>query len=571
MKIKLVYLLLIAMLASDLTRAQSVDRQSSYDFNKRLGRGINYMAVKINKNVHDPYDFKLVRENHFTHIRLGSRLWQHYGPGPDYTIDPIKLQEYKNAVDWALDAGLMVVVDPIHYWRDYTDSDLPILKKLWEQLAGIFADYPVDMVAFEIMNEPESYEIDLKKIIHESLAIIRSFPGNQNRQVIVAGQAFSTRQALIDAFKNNLVFPIDDPNLIGTFHYYDPRPFSKQGAASNIFWAEEGDNDADWNITETAFDEVIEANNNWAEINNTHPLPIYNGEYGIDNGAPAADRLRWLWWVKNVSEERGFSHAIWNLYGDEPTSKGMGPFTSLEENNPPQRRLHQEVMEPYRSRVEFENLMAGEGSIVASNDEASNAQVIRVTGDLTNSTLEVKDFYIARSGNFYLNIRFKKDYDTPAAVTAMVVNDNSEIYNKSYELPYSNNWVYGVIPIKLNALRSNLKLTIDRGSGYPIFDFITVTKSPYNEFMHPGEILLLNEIDAVLSSATELALDQSYFYPNPATDTISIVGQCNQWQIFTANGQLVKAGKSHTVDVSTFKPGIYVLILDEKKHKLFIY
>ena len=88
------------------------------------------MASKINLNQHDPFDFQLIRENHFSHVRLGSRVWQYVGSSPNFTIDATKLQQYKNAVDWALAEGLMVIVNPIHYWRDYEDADLPMLIKM---------------------------------------------------------------------------------------------------------------------------------------------------------------------------------------------------------------------------------------------------------------------------------------------------------------------------------------------------------------------------------------------------------------------------------------------------------
>ena len=400
-------LVLVTLLAPmSIGLGQVINRDEAYNFNKNLGRGINFMAAKIERNQHDPYDFKLIRENNFMHVRIGSRLWQHVGTAPDFIIDATKLQEYKNAIDWALAEDLMVVVDPIHYWRDYTDADLPMLLKMWEQIATMLAAYPIDRVTFEIMNEPESYDIDLKAIIHQSLAVIRGISGNEKRIVIVAGQSFSTRQALIDAFDNNIVFPVDDPYLIGTFHYYDPRSFSKQGEAGNIYWAEEGDNDVDWEVAGLAFDEVVTANNNWAIRNSTVPLPIYNGEYGIDNGAPKPDRTRWLWWIKLKSEEREFSHAIWNLYGDTDTSKGMGPWTSTEIDDPTTRTLNQEVLDAYRNRYEMETGMLAGDLTVLNKADASNDSTIMFYGSADDS-LEISNVYIAKSGNYELSIRYK--------------------------------------------------------------------------------------------------------------------------------------------------------------------
>ena len=93
--------------------------------------------------------------------------------------------------------------------------------------------------------------------------------------VIICGDGFSTRQALIDEFDNNNI-PLDDNYLIGTFHYYDPFDFTKQGAADRtpgITWGSE----SEFQQVETHFDQVVTANNNWAARNNTRPLPIYLG------------------------------------------------------------------------------------------------------------------------------------------------------------------------------------------------------------------------------------------------------------------------------------------------------
>ena len=48
----------------------------------------------------------------------------------------------------------------------------------------------------------------------------------------------------------------------------------------------------------------------------TDPLPVYLGEFGVDNAAPPTDRKRWLAMVRMEAEARDFSWAHWNMYGD---------------------------------------------------------------------------------------------------------------------------------------------------------------------------------------------------------------------------------------------------------------
>ncbi len=552
--------------------AQLTQREEAYTFNKNLGRGVNFMAAKINQNQHDPYDFELIQENNFMHVRLGSRLWQHVGSEPDFIIDAAKLQEYKNAVDWALEANLMVVMDPIHYWRDYSDTDLPMLLKMWEQLATEFALYPKDRVTFEIMNEPESYEFDLKAVIHQSLAVIRDISGNEERIVIVAGQSFSTRQALIDAFDNNIVFPTDDQYLIGTFHYYDPRTFSKQGAAGNIYWAEEGDYDTDWDVSATAFDEVVAANNNWAERNATIPMPIYCGEYGIDNGAPKPDRTRWLWWIRMMSEERSFSHSIWNLYDDSETSKGLGPWTDTEKADPTTRTLNQGVLDSYRNRYEMES---GQyfGDISTVEKEGSSGNGTAMFYGSSGDSLKLSNIYIARSGSYELTLRYKITGSDSAIVTIHSKTLNGvEIESKTVKLPVmDNNWVSGVTSLNFQfGLDNQIVFELKKGDGFLHVDFTALTRGSFIEHIYPGseiELQLSEDINLFIGNKKQNSFS---IYPNPTSDSLKIIGDFESWYMINTQGKKVASGANHMINTAHLIHGIYFLIIDKEKYKVII-
>ena len=63
MRIVFWLVIFVLMMSSMLCRAQDGPREAAYDFNKKLGRGINFMASKINQNHHDPFDFNLIRNN----------------------------------------------------------------------------------------------------------------------------------------------------------------------------------------------------------------------------------------------------------------------------------------------------------------------------------------------------------------------------------------------------------------------------------------------------------------------------------------------------------------------------
>jgi endoglucanase len=350
------------------------ERRAAHELNRRLYRGNNFMASKAIQGEGAPEDYALMRESGFNHVRIGYKLDEFVSSVDNYQIPVTHLQEIQRLVDACLAEGLIAIIDPVHNWANgpgYTDNeaDRTKLRRIWEQVAAWFADYDLENVVYEIMNEPHDNaaqnDVDnVAKIIEIGLTAIRGAPGNEERIVIVCGDGFSTRQALIDSLDNGDI-PGDDPYLIGTFHYYDPRPFTKQGdSPETLSWG----SNAEFLETETKFDEVVAANNRFATRNNTEPLPIYLGEFGVDNAAPEADRTRWLSWIRMQAEARDFSWAHWNMYRNSASAKGMGPWTSTEKDDPTKRRFDPAPLEALVGFYEFEDGSRG-GGVASSSDE----------------------------------------------------------------------------------------------------------------------------------------------------------------------------------------------------------
>lgn len=561
---------LLFIMISWVSYAQTGNRTAAYEFNKKLGRGMNFMGSKINGGFHHPYDFELLRKNHFTHIRIGSRLWDNVGPAPNYTIDAAKLASYKNAVDWALNENLLVIVDPIHAWDTYNDADSTKLYKLWEQLATTFASYPKDKVAFEIINEPRNNNLNLKNMIKACLSRIRAVAGNQERIVIVSGQGFPTRVALINAFNNN-TFPANDDYLIGTFHFYDPKPFTKQGHFNNgvVNWADNGDNDPEWNDVPTKFQEVQTADSSWAVSHNTDPIPIYNGEYGVDNAAPQIDRARWLWWVRTISEKMGFSNAIWNMYGSSPSSKGIGPWTTLEKNNPTSRTLNQKILIPYHSRYESENAHSSTGNFSPENyNYSSGFLVLKSLGGSAGDIVIYDSINIFKSGNYDLTLRYINNGSQNVSLMLISLNSNNQLLD-SIELvlpPSTTSWNKITVNLPFQTgVNNKLHYRLTSSAQSFSMDYFAITYGAYYDNHFPAESVFLNIEDSYLGKTENISI-----FPNPAKDIVKIKGNFNKWELLSLNGQLIKSGNTKTINVQNSPAGLYFLKVDNKVIKLMI-
>jgi aryl-phospho-beta-D-glucosidase BglC (GH1 family) len=570
MKRRILLLIYVGVFLIQGSFAQSGDqnRQIAFEFNHKMGRGINLMAARISADQHHSYDFQLMRENHFNHCRIGGHLWDEnrgmVGGAPDFTIVPEQMQDYKNAVDWCLEQGLTAVLDPIHYWRDYSDADLPKLIRLWEQIAEEFADYPLDRVAFEVMNEPEA-GINLKHVIDSSLYAIRNAPGNEERIVILSGQGFSTRSALINAFNNNL-FPVDDPFIIGTYHYYDPRPFTKQADTGPVYWADGGDNDSEWEDVITAFTEVVDANASWSTRNNTPEIPVYCGEFGVDNGAPDADRKRWLWWIRTVAEDLNISMAHWNMYNDNASTKGIGPWTTFEQENPTERYLHADMVEVLLTFYEAEAADIIGNTLVSSDPVGYSGDGYM---DFANSNIDdgfiLNSVYSPRTGTYDVTLRYSNIESSEAIIKIRVYNNQDvlvdEISNiQLYATGGGDSWATISIPITFPTdVNTKIKVeAISNFTGLKVDNLCVAGNSFYDNLYPP--------IAEFPSSDSDVEMIPLKVYPNPVSTTLNFrVDKPVTVNVYAYTGinlysESVPSGEN-SIDMSHLLPGMYILEL----------
>jgi len=165
------------------------------------------------------------RQAGFATVRLPVRFSSHALATPPYTIDAAFMARVHHVVDANLAAGLNVIIDLHNYDELFTDPDGNTLRfaELWRQVAAEFRNAPSG-VWFELINEPHGAfnDTNLLAVLTPALAAVRAT--NPTRPVIIGGQNYSGIDSLA-----TVAFP-NDPNIVPTFHYYDPFDFTHQGA-----------------------------------------------------------------------------------------------------------------------------------------------------------------------------------------------------------------------------------------------------------------------------------------------------------------------------------------------------
>ncbi|THV29043.1 cellulase family glycosylhydrolase [Glycomyces paridis] len=192
-----------------------------------------------------------VKSQGFNSIRLPVTWEEYMGPGPDYTVDPARMERVAQVIDWALEQDLQVLLNVHHdswMWLNElsTDHDAVLAKyeALWTQIADRFKDYPAEL-SFESVNEPQftgaegeagdALTEELNLVFHE---LVRGSGGNNDDRLLVLPTLVTNAdQPRLDALKTT-IDGLDDPMVAATIHFYGFWPFSVNIAGFTSYNAE---------------------------------------------------------------------------------------------------------------------------------------------------------------------------------------------------------------------------------------------------------------------------------------------------------------------------------------------
>ena len=294
------------------TQAQAAPAPTA--FQSPFHRGVNVLG-------YDPYwtqggqrrfewrHFAEIRRGGFDFVRLNLQAFSHMDK--EYRLDPAWLAKLDDAVREAQKAGLGVILDE-HDFNKCSD-DVPgcrvQLNAFWSQVAPRFAGAPRN-VAFELLNEPHDKlnGEEWNRLLPDLLATVRK--SNPTRIVVVGPTHWNSLKDL------PLLRLPHDPNLLLTFHYYEPFHFTHQGATwageevkglHGVTWGSAADRAA----LASDFDEVVA----WSAKNHR---PVLLGEFGAydRSGTPVEYRAAYTAAARCAAERRGFSWAYWQFEGD---------------------------------------------------------------------------------------------------------------------------------------------------------------------------------------------------------------------------------------------------------------
>jgi endoglucanase len=174
-----------------------------------------------------PADFAFIHASGLQYVRLCVDPAQLTAGGLDSPASTAALARLDHSIDDILAAGLSlsITVFPTSEYKQalLTPAGADAYLSLWKFLAAHFAERDPERVFFDLLNEPEIEDAAkwnaLQARVDEAIRTV-----DTQHTLIATGNRYDGIDELL------LVTPLHDRNVVYTFHFYEPFPFTHQGA-----------------------------------------------------------------------------------------------------------------------------------------------------------------------------------------------------------------------------------------------------------------------------------------------------------------------------------------------------
>lgn len=305
------------------------------------------------RNFFTEEDVKYIADLGFDHIRIPideEQMWDKQGTKHAEAFDLLT-----NALDWSTAHGLRAIVD-LHIVRShhFNEAERPLWNdprerdkfvSMWKQLSAELEEYPTDSVAYELMNEPVAEDPESwNRLARRTIDAIREV--EPDRKIVLGSNRWQHTETFDD-----LWIPEDDPNIILSFHFYEPMLVTHYRASWTdledyngpvhypgklVREKEMEDLSKDMKTLVRSHNRTVNRDSLEREMKeairvaNKYGLPIYCGEFGVYSETPQGPRMRWYEDVQDLFEKHGIGYANWNYKSD-----GFGLVNAADEPQDP--------------------------------------------------------------------------------------------------------------------------------------------------------------------------------------------------------------------------------------------
>lgn len=282
-------------------------------------------------------DLKQLAGLGFDHIRLPFSEYQLYTPDGKRHDETFSL--IHQTIEWCRQANMRVILD-CHQTYDHDFSKYSSIKlfsepeahdrflALWTRFSEEFRKYPNDLVAYEILNEPNAKENKSWSLIANK--VIKKIRTLETERIIILGSNKANKPHTFP----DLQIPAGDPNIVLSFHFYYPylithnqADFMKSIKDVKVPLTYPGQlvsEDAMANLSPEARETVVKNNGVFnreellkimlpaIEVAKKHGLRLHCGEFGSNFKYPDKTlQQRWMADMVSIFNEYKIPYSVW--------------------------------------------------------------------------------------------------------------------------------------------------------------------------------------------------------------------------------------------------------------------
>ena len=229
---------------------------------------------------------------------------------PPYTVDTASpvFAIIDSVITWTHELDMNLIIDN-HHQFDLTDSTWrsvqPRLAHLWSVLAQRYSYLDPEKYYFEILNEPTN-------ITNDSLNILFTAVIDTIRKYTTTHSLVASPNAWSEGVGYYSYTPLNDTNLIYTFHSYDPFQFTHQGFTWVTPYLNTGRP-----YPNSGYDFLIPFSWQLATLwRDSFNLPVFLGEFGVGIHPDSVSRCNWIDTVGSLIDYYHMPSFSWDVRGD---------------------------------------------------------------------------------------------------------------------------------------------------------------------------------------------------------------------------------------------------------------
>ncbi|MEO0470542.1 MAG: cellulase family glycosylhydrolase [Bacteroidota bacterium] len=282
-------------------------------------------------------DFADAKAAGFESVRLPVSF-EHFGSNTaPYNLDfthPVWVA-VDDAIQWAANQDLTLIIDMHHAPKNPINlrltnanfsSNIPRLKRVWEQLTLRYGNLDPNRYFFEIYNEPDNQisNANWRTVAQALIDQIRATEAANNfpsHTLIVGANDWNSIGDSPTSPKGlNAFAPFSDNNIIYTVHYYRPIQFTHQqfpwfNCPPFASFPPQGN---------TFVINTLNEIKRWIDDNNR---PVMIGEFGVSQMANAQSRENWIELIMTKFNEAGVAWYYWGATGFDLSAVGSTSCT----------------------------------------------------------------------------------------------------------------------------------------------------------------------------------------------------------------------------------------------------